>query len=446
MDLPTPTPVQAIFETGGDRGARERTLNPGRKQPKNYALGLDWQPSDHWQIGVAWDGGDKVMARLSTRLDSLWSQPATPVSPRPLQPLLAAPTAHSADRLEVFGLDNPPNFTTLPINSQRDHDIIITQAGVPINGLVLPGRKPDALVSPEERWQQTTQQPRNQPIDIAPPRWDQRLKLGITPVVDLDVFEASSTAIYRQNLILSAQAMLDTGQIGGIAARINGNNNLDELAADRAATDFPVRSDLARYADRRLWSDRLYIGQFSHPITNFYGLLYGGFLEETRAGFGGDLLYAPFDRRWDLQLSMAETHKRSPDDAFKILAQPGVASWEISGGYGFADQQTRLVVGAERFLAGDVGLKANLSRQWPSGMIAESWLGWSNANQLPQLAEYGGADFGLSLRWPLHISDRPMVKIEPRLNIRPLGRDGVQSVDKPLILRDLVKPAFITAP
>jgi hypothetical protein len=50
------------------------------------------------------------------------------------------------------------------------------------------------------------------------------------------------------------------------------------------------------------------------------------------------------------------------------------------------------------------------------------------------------------LRWPLHISDRPMVKIEPRLNIRPLGRDGVQSVDKPLILRDLVRPAFITAP
>ena len=446
LDLPTPTPLDLVIESGGDRDARERSINPGQDRPQNFAIGLDWRPDDDWQIGVGWDGRDQIMGRVAVRLDPLWRRPARPVSPRPLQPTLASPLVEPVSRLELFGLDQPPPISNFAADAKKDHTIIVTQAGVPMRGVVIPRQKPGLPVSPEENWHRAQIQPRNQPLDMPPPPWDQRLKLAIMPTIDLDVFEASTTAIQRQSLVMTADAMLGTGLIGGAGMRINGDNNLDDLARDRATSLLPVRSDLGDYAKHRAWLERLYIGQIYHPLPDFYGLLYGGFLEENYAATGGDLLYAPDGKRWDIEMSLAAAQKRAPDEPLKILGQPGNGVWRLSGGYDFPDQQTKLVVGAGRFLAGDLGIKTTLAKQWPSGMIAESWLAWSNANQLPQLAEYGGADFGLRLRWPLAVATSPLITVEPRLNIRPLGRDGVQDLEKPLSLRDLRKPALIGPP
>lgn len=154
---------------------------------------------------------------------------------------------------------------------------------------------------------------------------------------------------------------------------------------------------------------------------------------------------APPDQPIDGQISFAVAQKRDPDQILKILARDPSFVWDISGGYQI-DDRNKLIFGGGRFLAGDVGLFSNLDTVWPSGFITRGWASMSNVHKLPWLSETNQAEFGIRFVWPIGIADHPSIDLSPEINIHALGRDALQTLDKPLEIRDLVAPSRLRPP
>lgn len=439
LDLPLPN-VAFVGEFGGD------DENHGR-------IGVDWQPLPHINLSVSADQDHTVMARVSARMDPIWRK-------RPRQdraaitPITARPSEGRLSRLEIMGLDHPPQSSDLPDQDINDHTILLTQSGVPVSGVVIPGHKPTppsasgasgapAATSAEENWYQIATQPRNQPLPTDTDTDTATMRFEIMPTWIIDPYEPRNRALNRQYLDLALEAAPGGGTRFGTTLRINGWDTVDELRRNRRPTPLPVHSDLVNYLDQTIWLERLYVGQFIHPLPNFYGVGYGGFLEETHAGFGGDLLYRPENQKWDLQGSVALAQKRDPDDMFRLLPLPTSHIWDLSVGYEVNDQ-TFATLGVGRYLAGDSGPQFNLTNIMEDGTRIEGWARWGNPHDMFWLAENYEADFGLRLSVPFALSNT--TRIRPKVHIEPLGRDAIQMLDKPLNLRDMTRPARIAPP
>lgn len=258
-------------------------------------LGVDWRPLPYLGFSIAGATDGSVTARLALRVDGLWSDPAPPHQSHIL-PVNAAPSNDSLYRLELLPNGNrPPGIDDLPQPAQREQTIITTQSGVTMGRVIIPGHKPHSPdpLSPEERWQEMQQLPANQPIENPPEQPDQMVYLRIRPVMDIDVYEATTYLLYRRSLIASADLAPGNGFRAGAALRLRVDDTLDHLRRNRRPTALPVRSDIRAYQDDRIDLENLYLGNFNHPLPNLYTYTYGGILEEMYAGFGSELLYSP---------------------------------------------------------------------------------------------------------------------------------------------------------
>lgn len=133
-----------------------------------------------------------------------------------------------------------------------------------------------------------------------------------------------------------------------------------------------VRSDVAEYKrGNRFKLNRLLLNKYVTLDERWYGRVSGGIYEEMFSGVGGQVLYLPKDSRWAADLSVDALQQR-----------------DFKGWLGRQDYQTVSALGAlhyrlpyditatarvGRFLAKDVGVRAEFKRRFQSGIEVGAW-------------------------------------------------------------------------
>ncbi len=201
-----------------------------------------------------------------------------------------------------------------------------------------------------------------------------------------------------------------------------------------------VRTDVALYArGPRLKINRLLLARDAQLATGHYARVQAGWYEPMFAGVGVQWLYVPPKRpgpwQWSLEASLDALAQRDPQRAlaFTALRAPtALASVQLRH-----ESDVSLTVRAGRFLAGDVGLRAELVRQLASGVQLGVWASRTNARDItsPGTPQNPYQDKGVFLRWPLDLVSPSSSKTFAGVALSPWTRDVAQMVERPGDLR-----------
>lgn len=211
----------------------------------------------------------------------------------------------------------------------------------------------------------------------------------------------------------------------------------------------PVRSDLfGRHAPLRV--DGLWVGRLWRPSPSMVLRGAAGWLEEDLAGLTGAALWHPFRARWAIEAEATAGFRRSPATQLRLLPETRASAlldlhWQppVDG--------LDLTVGGGRYLAGDWGIEAGLTRRFAGGVSVGAAAGWSfgRARDPAGTGREPAGVIGLRLDVPLQTlappSLRDRLSVSQVFALGPLTRDAGQRPAVPLDLSELTAPVGFEA-
>ncbi|MGO1298829.1 MAG: YjbH domain-containing protein [Vibrio sp.] len=208
-----------------------------------------------------------------------------------------------------------------------------------------------------------------------------------------------------------------------------------------------VRTLNREYFSKTVRLDTLQVNYFDRLSTNVYGQAYAGYLESMYAGAGGELLYRPLGSNWALGVDANYVKQRDPDTYMGLYkeeqhydsslgrtyrVQTGVATghatlyWQPK--FWDAFDNTLVQISAGRYLAEDVGVTVDFSKQFASGVIAGVFATKTDMSA----EEFGEGSFskGFYVSIPLDIMTVTPSKNRTTISWLPLQRDGGQMLGR----------------
>lgn len=208
-----------------------------------------------------------------------------------------------------------------------------------------------------------------------------------------------------------------------------------------------VRTLNREYFSKTLRLDTLQLNYFDRLSKNVYGQAYAGYLESMYAGAGGELLYRPLNSNWALGIDGNYVKQRDPDTYMGLFSeerhfdpttrryyqvQTGVATghatlyWQPK--FWSAFDNTLVQISAGRYLAEDIGMTVDLSKQFDSGVIAGFFVTKTDMSA----EEFGEGSFnkGFYLSIPLDVMMVKPTRDRTTISWLPLQRDGGQMLGR----------------
>lgn len=208
-----------------------------------------------------------------------------------------------------------------------------------------------------------------------------------------------------------------------------------------------VRTLNREYFSKTVRLDTLQLNYFDRLSTNVYGQAYAGYLESMYAGAGGELLYRPLGQNWAFGVDANYVKQRDPDTYMGLYkeeqhydsslgrtyrVQTGVATghatlyWQPK--FWDAFDNTLVQISAGRYLAEDVGVTVDFSKQFASGVIAGVFATKTDMSA----EEFGEGSFskGFYVSIPLDIMTVTPSKNRTTISWLPLQRDGGQMLGR----------------
>lgn len=480
------TPIDSLsfkFDIGADRYIAESKAF-GFNAPAPWSLGLNYQPYEWMNAGLALQGGNKLMGRLTfkgrpaswpfTSSSAKSSEPLKPYRPQTtsitdmrlssekdgliLRDIQAS--KHSAiARLELSPYRTGPSQFGQAIHHMANHagenleEFILEPRIYGLRGPKIKLMRRDfenALArnqgSAEEIWANAefiTDQNTRPELAKSPLMKAHFKPKSIRFILDnqIGLSEEDSGTLYRTSFITAFKGptlfnMLHTGT----SWRWNIKHNLDKIGELRPRKLLPVRSNVDQFADNGIALDRLYTA-LTHSFTpELHMMGAAGYLEEMYAGAGGEILYRPFGKRFGISLETWLAFKRDP---FQPLAEglngDSLLTGHIKGWYELPGSNLTLHAKAGRYLAEDLGATLSLSKTFKNGSKLESYVTISDTADFDLFGGTTHADHGIRLTLPLgslpHVPDGS----EIRIKTAPFGRDIGQSLDAPMKLYELTE-------
>ena len=143
-------------------------------------------------------------------------------------------------------------------------------------------------------------------------------------------------------------------------------DTFDELNNPSQSTIPKVRSDIQEYLKEGKQSiQRMQLEYFGQPFKDIFTRLDFGYLEPMFGGFGGEILYRPFEKKYSIGFSAHKVKQRAYNQLFKFKDY-STTTGHIGFYYDLPYQvRSNLLVG--KYLAGDRGVTLDLSRRFKSG-------------------------------------------------------------------------------
>ncbi len=182
-----------------------------------------------------------------------------------------------------------------------------------------------------------------------------------------------------------------------------------------------VRTDMVQY----LKEDDPYIGRMQldyiwSPHKEVYAKISGGIFEQMFGGFGGELLYKPFNKNYNLGLELFHVKQRTFDQRFNFQEYETVTG-HINLGYRFAAGiESNLSFG--RYLAKDDGYTLDIGRRTQSGFKAGVY--FTRTNISAETFGEGSFDKGFYFQIPIDFFDNNYKGNYSTFKLAPLTRDG----------------------
>ena len=198
-------------------------------------------------------------------------------------------------------------------------------------------------------------------------------------------------------------------------------NNFEDFNNPSYSTIPHVRSDIQDYLkEGKNNIARMQLEYMYSPKKDWFMRLDVGYLEEMFGGYGGEILYRPFNKNIEYGLSLHKVKQRDYDQMF------GFRDYETTTGhlglyYDYSDtvQATFL---AGKYLAGDVGITMDLSRRFQTGFTLGIFATKTNLSSI----EFGEGSFDkgfyFSIPTELFYSDYRRGSIT--FGLHPLTKDG----------------------
>ena len=201
-----------------------------------------------------------------------------------------------------------------------------------------------------------------------------------------------------------------------------------------------VRTDVAEYKRAsRVKLYRLLVNKYMMPADRWYARISGGIYEEMFRGVGGQVLYLPKDSRWAVDFSVDALQQR-----------------DFKGWLGSRDYQTVTALGAlhyrlphgitvtgraGRFLAKDLGVRAEFKRRFRSGIEVGAWYTRTDGKDItsPGTPSSPYFDKGIFISIPLGSMLTSDTQATAGFSISPWTRDVGQMVASPGDLYDMVE-------
>ena len=182
-----------------------------------------------------------------------------------------------------------------------------------------------------------------------------------------------------------------------------------------------VRSDIQAYLkEGKNNLQRMQLEYFYSPYKDVFLRADIGLLEEMFAGYGGEILYRPFNKRMAFGLSLHKVKQRGFEQRFKLRDYEN-----LTGHFGFyfdlpAQINTQILIG--EYLAGDKGITLDLSRRFKTGFTLGVFASKTNLSA----EEFGEGSFDkgfyISVPTKLFFSDFRTGNIS--FGLHPLTKDG----------------------
>jgi hypothetical protein len=204
-------------------------------------------------------------------------------------------------------------------------------------------------------------------------------------------------------------------------------NTFDELKLASDSIIEHVRTDIVKYlqGSSKYHITRLQANYFMNPWKSIYTKLSAGIFEPMFNGFGGEILYKPFDQNFGIGAELWQVRQRSYRQLlghrdYKTL------TGHINLYYKEPKYRVLLHLKAGRYLAEDSGFTFNVSREFPSGLNLGVFFSLTDISK----AEFGEGSFdkGFYFNVPIQVFFDQYSRGQSGFGLRPLTRDGAQSM------------------
>ena len=199
-------------------------------------------------------------------------------------------------------------------------------------------------------------------------------------------------------------------------------NNFDKFKYDAPSGLPRVRTDLRQYMTTSdVTMPTFQMNKVKQLDQDLYGMLYGGYLESMYAGVGGEALYRPMGERWAVGVDMNWVKQRDFNQGFGMRDYSTVTgNATLYYRSSFQDILGALSVG--RYLAKDLGVTLDLSREFSNGVRFGGWVTVTDATK----EEYGEGSFGKGIYFSIPFDELMSSSTTRRASLAwtPLTRDG----------------------
>ena len=214
---------------------------------------------------------------------------------------------------------------------------------------------------------------------------------------------------FNRNLLLSTELNLPL------------YNNFQDTISGPSSSMRHVRTDVMQYLkEDDMYIKRMQLDYIWSPYKDIYAKITGGIFEPMFAGYGGELLFKPFDRNYNIGLELFHVKQRSFDQRFNFQDYETITG-HITLGYQFAAGiESNLSFG--RYLAKDDGYTFDIGRRTKSGFKAGVY--FTRTNVSAELFGEGSFDKGFYFQIPIDLFNNEYRGNYSTFKLSPLTRDG----------------------
>jgi len=227
-----------------------------------------------------------------------------------------------------------------------------------------------------------------------------------------------SIAFHSETLLRKNLNILSVASIGLY-------NNFDDLKLASDSILPHVRTDIVQYLKNsdKYHITRLQANYFINPYKSIYAKVSAGIFEPMFSGYGGEILYKPFDMNYGIGLELWKVRQRSFRQLF------GNSDYRTLTGhlnFYYREPYSRILFQLKggRFLAEDSGFSFNFSREFKSGLNMGVFFSLTDISK----AEFGEGSFdkGFFFNIPIQVFFDQYSRGASGFGLRPLTRDGAQ--------------------
>ena len=212
-------------------------------------------------------------------------------------------------------------------------------------------------------------------------------------------------------------------------------NNFQDTVSGPASLLEHVRTDKVQYLkNANLYIKRLQLDYIWSPQKDLYAKLSGGIFEGMFGGFGGQVLFKPFNKNFNISFEGFYVKQREYDQTFKFRKYKTTTA-HLNLGY-MLPMGIESNVSYGRYLAGDDGFTLDLSRRTSSGFRAGIYITKTNVSS--ELFGEGSFDKGFYFQVPMDLFSKDYRGGYSNFKLSPLTRDGGAKLEFDKDLRGLI--------